>query len=576
MVQWRFQALPAQKVANTIFSELKPDNTRLIDFSQLESLFLIEEKPEKADGAGADGAAAGGGGGGGGGGKKGQERPKVMSQQRATVIEIISGRLKKPMSEIKLWIQNADKKNLTLDLLSELKSLFPVKPEAYEEEKAALLGFPDHKLLTKNEHILYELLTIPRIREKLAVLSFDQEATQKIVEVKQDLKVVAMALRELRSEKIRKLMELALAAGNYLNSGGKNGRAPATGFKIDSLLKMADVVSPKDKTNLLQFIVKQLYDKEPGLCNFYEEVPSLEAAASAIASVQTEIGAVKKGFNELKGELTKCNNEKDFKWMEALGKTEVTLQVELDGLEQRMKEINEAVAYFGETDISAFFLNWVKFVQLFQKMVKNWETIRKREEANRKKEEEKAKKAQEKNLIENFVSGVKMNGSLRGMKPEQKQLISQLNKQAQQKDDDKLLDQISVSLKSGQTFSRLRGHRAVNDLKEQAGEKPTNKLGTLKGKPGEVKKKTLGRSAAPNNAGGGAHKQLSGKTIRECSIIVDDILSLVVAPPPAHSAPSSSAVSSSASSAAPNSSAPSSTLAKDKPKASVMSIQWAN
>jgi hypothetical protein len=257
MVQWRFQVLPAQKVANTIFSELKPDNTRLIDFSQLESLFLIEEKPEKADGAGADGHG-GATGGGGGGGKKGQERPKVMSQQRATVIEIISGRLKKPMSEIKLWIQNADKKNLTIDLLSELKSLFPVKPEAYEEEKAALLGFPDPKQLTKNEHILYELLTIPRIREKLAVLSFDQEATQKIVEVKQDLKVVAMALRELRSEKIRKLMELALAAGNYLNSGGKNGRAPATGFKIDSLLKMADVVSPKDKTNLLQFIVKQL------------------------------------------------------------------------------------------------------------------------------------------------------------------------------------------------------------------------------------------------------------------------------------------------------------------------------
>jgi hypothetical protein len=209
-------------------------------------------------------------------------------------------------------------------------------------------------------------------------------------------------------------------------------------------------------------------------------------------------------------------------------------------------------------------------------MVKNWETIRKREEANRKKEEEKAKKAQEKNLIENFVSGVKMNGSLRGMKPEQKQLISQLNKQAQQKDDDKLLDQISVSLKSGQTFSRLRGHRAVNDLKEQAGEKPTNKLGTMKGKPGEAKKKTLGRSAAPNNAGGGAHKQLSGKTIRECSMIVDDILSLVVAPAPAaHAAASSSAVS--GSSAAPSSAAPpGSSLAKDKPKASVMSIQWAN
>ncbi len=207
-------------------------------------------------------------------------------------------------------------------------------------------------------------------------------------------------------------------------------------------------------------------------------------------------------------------------------------------------------------------------------MVKNWETIKKREETNKKKEEERAKKQQEKNLIENFVSGVKMNGSLRGMKQEQKNMITALNKQAQQKDDDKLLDQITVSLKSGQTFSRLRGHRAVNDLKEAAGDKPVNKLGTVKGKPIEQKKKTLGRTAAPGaggHAGGGAHKQLSGKTIRECSMIVDDILSLVIAPagPTASSSASSPAGGAGGANAA-------AANAKDKGKASVMSIQWAN
>ncbi len=45
-------------------------------------------------------------------------------------------------------------------------------------------------------------------------------------------------------------------------------------------VQMAEVVSPKDKTSLLQFIVKQLYEKEPVLCSFYEEVPSLEAASA--------------------------------------------------------------------------------------------------------------------------------------------------------------------------------------------------------------------------------------------------------------------------------------------------------
>jgi hypothetical protein len=33
-------------------------------------------------------------------------------------------------------------------------------------------------------------------------------------------------------------VQLTLAAGNYLNSGGKNARAPAAGFKIESMLKV--------------------------------------------------------------------------------------------------------------------------------------------------------------------------------------------------------------------------------------------------------------------------------------------------------------------------------------------------
>jgi hypothetical protein len=78
----------------------------------------------------------------------------------------------------------------------------------------------------------------------------------------------------------------------------------------------------------------------------------------------------------------------------------------------------------------------------------------------------------------------------------------------------------------------------VNDLKVESGDKP--KSGTIRGK-GTVKgKKTMtrtGGAAAAGGAGGGK-APLSGKTIRECSMIVDDILSLVVAPTgPAPGAP---------------------------------------
>lgn len=475
------------------------------------------------------------------------------------------GRLKKNPQDIKSWIANCDKKYLTPEIVSELKSLFPVKPEAFEEEKTALLAYPNPSELTKNEFVLYELLSVPRIREKLTVLSFDLDVAQRLTEAKSELRVVSMAIKELKNDKLKKILEIALAAGNYLNSGGRNGKAPALGFKLDSLLKMNEVVSPKQKVSLLQFIIQQLYDKHPELANFYEEMPSLEPATAAIGSLGTEIGAIKKGATELKGEMTKCSgaaaaNPGEGKWAEALTKSDLALSAELNILDEKMKEINDIMSYFGETgDAAQFFAQWLKFVQTFQKTVKTIETKKAREEATKKKEEEKKRKADEKALLEGFVTGIKTNGSLRGLKPEQKAMMAGLSKAAQAKDEEGLITQISTSLKSGQTFSRLRGHRAVNDLKVESGDKP--KGGTIKGK-GTVKgKRTMTRTGGAAAASGGAQPAgkapLSGKTIRECSMIVDDILSLVVAPTgPAPGAPAAT------------------TGEKKKDKVSVMNISW--
>lgn len=80
MVAWRFTALPAQKAANTVFNELKPDAVKLIDFGMLEDAFTVEEKKKEEEGGASGSTVAGKPE------KKKTEMPKVMSQQRATVV----------------------------------------------------------------------------------------------------------------------------------------------------------------------------------------------------------------------------------------------------------------------------------------------------------------------------------------------------------------------------------------------------------------------------------------------------------------------------------------------------------
>ena len=61
------------------------------------------------------------------------------------------------------------------------------------------------------------------------------------------------------SRKIRKLLEIVLALGNYMNKGN---RGNAFGFKISSLNKIQDTKSSQDRDiTMLNYLV-ELFDKQ--------------------------------------------------------------------------------------------------------------------------------------------------------------------------------------------------------------------------------------------------------------------------------------------------------------------------
>ena len=81
----------------------------------------------------------------------------------------------------------------------------------------------------------------------------------------------------MNSKKLRSLLEIVLAFGNYLNSGK---RGPAYGFKLQSLDALIDAKSGDRRQCLLHFIIETIHKKMPQIANFEDELRFVEKAAT--------------------------------------------------------------------------------------------------------------------------------------------------------------------------------------------------------------------------------------------------------------------------------------------------------
>ena len=78
------------------------------------------------------------------------------------------------------------------------------------------------------------------------------------------------------SKKLRRVLEIILAFGNYLNS---SKRGPAYGFKLQSLDTLLDTKSTDKRMCLLHYIVDTVRHKFPELLNFESELMYIDKAA---------------------------------------------------------------------------------------------------------------------------------------------------------------------------------------------------------------------------------------------------------------------------------------------------------
>lgn len=101
---------------------------------------------------------------------------------------------------------------------------------------------------------------IPRYSQRLRILYFIKTRDERLNDIEPRVRSVLHGCSEvITSGKLRKVLEVVLAFGNFMNQGR---RGNAIGFKLHSLNKIIDTKSSTDReVTLLHYIIKTLESK---------------------------------------------------------------------------------------------------------------------------------------------------------------------------------------------------------------------------------------------------------------------------------------------------------------------------
>ena len=173
----------------------------------------------------------------------------------------------------------------------------------------------------------------------------------------------------MSSKKLRALLEIILAFGNYLNSGK---RGPAYGFKLQSLDALMDAKSADRKKCLLHYIIETVHRKVPEALSWDVDLRFIDKAATvSLENILSDVAELQKGMDLTRKEFELRNDDKSEK--------SVILRDFLSNAEDKLRRVradskaaqdafSECVEYFGEsqTDANAFFGLFARFMKTYK------------------------------------------------------------------------------------------------------------------------------------------------------------------------------------------------------------------
>ncbi|KAM6441478.1 FH2 domain-containing protein 1 isoform 1-T2 [Liasis olivaceus] len=227
-----------------------------------------------------------------------------------------------------------------------LRELLKLLPETEEVKK--LKDFSgDLSKLCQADSFMYLLIQVPNYSLRIEAMVLKKEFSPSCTSLQKNMTIIKMATKELMCcEELHSILHLVLQAGNIMNAGGCAGNA--VGFKLSSLLKLADTKANKPGMNLLHFVALEAQKKDKVLLTFSEKLLHVqEAARISLESIETELHSLSSKTKSLKDSIRR--DSELFRQMEGFLQFAVKELKELDHWKRDlMKEAHALIDFLCE------------------------------------------------------------------------------------------------------------------------------------------------------------------------------------------------------------------------------------
>ncbi|XP_025898598.1 formin-like protein 3 [Nothoprocta perdicaria] len=372
---FNWTALKPNQISGTVFSEL--DDERVLedlDLERFEELFKTKAQGPALDLVCAKSKAA----------HKAASKVTLLEANRAKNLAITLRKAGRSAEEICRAIHTFDLATLPVDFVECLMRFVPTEAEAkalrqYERERKPL------EELAAEDRFMLHFCKVERLPQRMAIMAFLGNFAENVQMLTPQLNAIIAASASVKSsQKLKHMLEIILALGNYMNS---SKRGAVYGFKLQSLDLLLDTKSTDRKLTLLHFIALTVREKYPELATFWQELHFVEkAAAVSLENVLLDVKELGRGMELLRRECA----------LHEHGVLRAFLAASEGKLERLQKDArtaedayNTVVRYFGEspktTPPSVFFPVFVRFIRSYKDAEQENETRKKQEEVMREK-----------------------------------------------------------------------------------------------------------------------------------------------------------------------------------------------